>query len=51
MVNVNGTNIYISNECLEALKEVEIEFWPLKAKKHSEKILSLIYFYKQNKDK
>jgi hypothetical protein len=43
------TTIYITNEALEALKDVQIKFWPFSPKYNSEKILALIHFYNENK--
>lgn len=51
MANSTWTSIYISDDAVKALRELEISFWPFKPKKNSDKILWLIHFYNENKNK
>lgn len=43
-----GTTIYINDEALEALNNVEIETMWIKLKKNSEKITYLVNYYKES---
>jgi len=42
--------IYIKDETLEKLKNLEVEMWWLKLDTHDQKILHLIWFYEHYKN-